>query len=201
MVGETEKSIGIMPTVHTPQQAYYPLLGSKWPQRVWWRFLKILRRGENTYTGKPYTNEYRLPSIARVDTRDRLHNRWAVRIDEDHSMMFTFGIMTGGNWWNRLRANLYFHIVYRYWLIKGVNELEDLPVQRFDRLDTAAPQKLGTNDRAIIFWRRKMPLKSRDAQRVWGNAEREAVEAAAAQESAENFQPEPQQTMAAGDDG
>ena len=163
--------------------------------------MKILRRGENTYTGKPYTNEYRLPSIARVDTRARLHNRWATPIDEDHSMMFTFGIMRGGNWWNRLRANLYFHIVYRYWLIKGVNELEDLPVQRFDRLDTAAPQKLGTNDRAIIFWRRKMPLKSRDAQRVWGNAEREAVEAAAAQESAENFQPEPQQTMAAGDDG
>ena len=201
VVGETDKSIGIMPTVHTPQQAYYPLLGSKWPQRVWWRFLKILRRGENTYTGKPYTNEYRLPSIARVDTRARLHNRWAVPIDEDHCNMFTFGIMPGGNRWKRLLANLYFHIVYRYWLIKGVNELEDLPVQRFDRLDTAAPQKLGTNDRAIIFWRRKMPLKSRDAQRVWGNAERAAVEAAAAQEYEENFQPEPQQTVAVGDDG
>ena len=200
MVGETENSMGIAPTVHAPQQAYYPLMDAKWPKRVWFRPLKAWRRGVKTFTGKPYTNEYRLPSITRVDTRNRVHCRWAVPMDENYSMMFTFGIMKGRTWWDRLFSRLYFQTMWRYFQIKGINELEDLPVQAFDRLDPAAPQKLGTNDRAIIHWRRKMPLKSRDAQRVWGSdkAQQDAIAADALLEATENFQPQPEQTEVLG---
>ena len=153
-----------------------------------------------TFTGKPYTNEYRLPSITRVDTRNRVHCRWAVPVDENYSMMFTFGIMKGRTWWDRLFSRLYFQTMWRYFQIKGINELEDLPVQAFDRLDPAAPQKLGTNDRAIIHWRRKMPLKSRDAQRLWGNdkAQQDAIAADALLEATENFQPQADQTEVIG---
>jgi len=31
------------------------------------------------------------------------------------------------------------------------------------------PQKVGASDVGIIAWRRRMPLKSRDAQRLWGS--------------------------------
>ena len=32
VVGETENSMGIAPTVHAPQQAYFPLMDATWPQ-------------------------------------------------------------------------------------------------------------------------------------------------------------------------
>ena len=38
-------------------------------------------------------------------------------------------------------------------------------------LDPHSDQKLGATDAAIIFWRRRMPWKSRDAQRIWGKIE------------------------------
>jgi len=40
-------------------------------------------------------------------------------------------------------------------------------LQRYDRLHPGAPQKPGANDRAISYWRRRMPLKSRDNVRLW----------------------------------
>ena len=78
-------------------------------------------------------------------------------------------------------ARLWWKIYYNCWWVyfnspQSVNEKEDLPVQAVGALDTAAPQKLGATDAAIIFWRRRMPFKSRDAQRVWGKS---TVEAAA----------------------
>lgn len=191
VVGETDRTMGIKPNVNTAQQAYYPGLGKKWPQHVWWRFLKFPVPGINvrSFAGKPYRSEHFLPSITRVDLRSRMLNRWAVPIDEHHTMMFTFGIMKGGSWRRRLFAKLYFHTIWRYWQIKGVNELEDLPVQLYTRMDVSEPQKLGVNDRAIIYWRRKMPLKSRDAQRVWGQAERAAVDADSQREAREANEP------------
>ena len=79
--------------------------------------------------------------------------------------MFTFGLYRAPGRWRRLWAKLHFHTLNRYQLIKGVNELEDVPV--LQHVDPHAPQKLGANDRALIFWRRRMPWKSRDAQRLW----------------------------------
>ena len=56
-----------------------------------------------------------------------------------------------------------------------MNEKEDLPVQAVGALDPTAPQKLGATDAAIIFWRRRMPFKSRDAQRLWSQSRVEAA--------------------------
>ena len=205
VVGETDKSMGINPTAHAPQQAYFPGLGKKWPQHVWFRFLRARRRGQvkENFTGKPYSNEYRLPSIARVDaggSSGNLHMRWATPIDKDHSNMFTFSIRRGVNWWDKWYGRLYFHFVYKMQTIKTTNELEDLPVQRYDHLDPTAPQKLGVNDRAIIHWRRKMPLKSRDAQRVWGEMEKAAVEADAIIAVAESMETQEAETIALASD-
>ena len=51
-----------------------------------------------------------------------------------------------------------------------MNEKEDLPVQALGAMETTNAQKLGASDTAIIFWRRRMPWKSRDAQRLWGKS-------------------------------
>ena len=48
------------------------------------------------------------------------------------------------------------------------NEKEDFPIQAVGALDPHSAQKLGATDAAIIFWRKKMPFKSRDAKRIWG---------------------------------
>jgi len=165
VVEEGEKQIGIATAGLGPQQAFYPLLGSRWPRRVCWRFLPAKQAGVMTHTGKPYNHSYRLPSIARIDMYDRVHMRWSVPIDKETTRMFTFGLYRAPGRWRRLRAKLHFHTANRYQLIKGVNELEDVPV--LERVDPHAPQKLGANDRAIIVWRRRMPWKSRDARRLW----------------------------------
>lgn len=167
IVEETDKSIGFVPAVHAPRQAYYPGLGKKWPQHVWWLSRKLKPRGTQTFTGKPYVNEYRLPSIARVDRKRELHCRYATPIDENHTLMWTFPIARAKGPVGKFLTKLYFATWYWYFVIKGINQLEDLPVQRYDRLDPSAPQKLGANDRAIIYWRRRMPLKSRDNLRIW----------------------------------
>ena len=99
--------------------------------------------------------------------------RWPVPLDMENTRMFTFGLALAPRRWQQLWARLFFHTVHRYQIMKGVNELEDVPVLR--GVDPHAPQKLGANDRAIIFWRRRMPWKSRDAQRLW-KKDREASE-------------------------
>jgi phenylpropionate dioxygenase-like ring-hydroxylating dioxygenase large terminal subunit len=167
IVEETDKSIGFVPTVLAPQQAYYPGLGKKWPQHIWWRIQKGRPRGTKTFTGKPYSNEYRLPSIARVDRMRELHCRYATPIDEQQTLMWTFATARAKGPIGKFLTRLYLRTWYWYFVIKNLNQLEDLPVQRYDRLDPSAPQKLGANDRAIIYWRRRMPLKSRDNQRLW----------------------------------
>ena len=100
--------------------------------------------------------------------------------------MFTYDIRKR---WKSLESDIRQAVLgtpwWRYWQVKGVNELEDLPVQLYTRMDPKEPQKLGLNDRAIIHWRRKMPLKSRDARLVWGQSERALVEADAVREQRE----------------
>lgn len=174
VVEEGEKHIGIAYTGVGPQQAYYPLLGKKWPQHVWWRFLPI-KWGEKNHTGKPYNFTYRLPSIVQIDIFDFVHMRWGVPIDKHHTRMFYFGLRRAPGRWRNWLARLYLATVYRYQMVQGANELEDVPVLR--ELDPDAPQKLGANDRGIIFWRRRMPYKSRDAQRVWKKKDADQADA------------------------
>ena len=96
-----------------------------------------------------------------------LHMRWATPIDEKSNLMWSFGVSRATNWLERLYRKLYLRFWYRMFVIKVTNELEDIAVQRYDRLDTTAPQKLGANDAPIIVWRRRLPLTSRDNLRVW----------------------------------
>ena len=168
IIEKTDKSIGINPVIHGPKQGYYPGIGKKWPQHVWWLFLRGRRRGENNFLGKPFSNQYRLPSITYVDVGGgMLQNQYATPIDEDHCIMFQFYTMRGDTQWRRLWAWLYTHTWGWYSGTDGTNRLEDIGTNRYDRLDTSAPQKLGANDAHIIYWRRRMPLQSRDAQRLW----------------------------------
>ena len=169
IVEQTDKSIAFRPAGPAPHQVYYPALGKKWPQHVWWRVLNPRKPAEKNMHRRPYSHEYRLPSIARVhgSSPGRMHMRIATPIDEDSNIHFSFGIAKATNpikriyWWLNIR------FWYRMHTVKTTNELEDVAVQRFDRLDTTAPQKLGANDAPIIIWRRRLPLTSRDNQRVW----------------------------------
>ena len=170
IVEQTDKSIAFKPAGPAPNQAYYPGLKANWPRHVWWRVLpqRMNLLGRNMRAA-PFSHEYRLPSIARVhgSGTGHLHMRWATPIDENSNLHFTFGISHAANPVTRLFSRLYLRFIYRMFVIKTTNELEDIPVQRFDRLDTTAPQKLGANDAPIIIWRRRLPLTSRDNIRVW----------------------------------
>ena len=169
VVEQTDKSIAFRPAGRAPMQSYYPGLGKKWPQHVWWRWKGQRQLASNTLHRKSYSHEYRLPSIARVHAGPHvIHNRWAVPIDETSNIHFTFGIARANGFFKRLfKKYLYLPIWYKTFVIKVTNELEDVPTQRWDRLDTTAPQKLGANDAPIIIWRRRLPLTSRDNIRVW----------------------------------
>jgi hypothetical protein len=76
----------------------------------------------------------------------------------------------------RLKVKVYYHTWYVYFgAPQTTNEREDMPVQAVGALDPHSAQKLGATDAAIIFWRRRMPWKSRDAQRIWGQTRTEAA--------------------------
>ena len=169
IVDVTENQLFFRPAGAVPMQMYYPGLGKKWPQHVWYRFMPYRKPADGQIYNKPYTHEYRLPSIARVfaDGPGRIHMRWGTPIDENSNLQWTFGMARVRNRFERIYWQLHLKYWYKYHLIKGTNELEDVPVQRFDRMDTKAPQKLGANDAPIIIWRRKLPMTSRDNQRMW----------------------------------
>ena len=172
---EGDNYICIAPRVVKDQeQGYFPGLGKKWPQHIWWRY----RGSENPLKArkKAFDNDrpgglYRLPSIACPSLRfSTVLLRYFTPIDADNVRMFSFAFKRVGK--NPL-VKLWWKIYYNCWWVyfnspQSVNEKEDLPVQAVGALDTTAPQKLGATDAAIIFWRRRMPFKSRDAQRVWG---------------------------------
>ena len=163
IVEATDTSIGFVPAVNAPQQVYYPGLGATWPCHVWWRWGTMRWRGGHTFTGKPSGHASRVPAMARVDTaRHSLHVRYGTPIDATHTLMWTFGMARARTWGHRVVARLYLPSWYKFFVMKGTNASEDLPVQRYDRLDPAAAPKLGVNDRAILNWWRRLPLKSRD---------------------------------------
>ena len=92
--------------------------------------------------------------------------------------MFTFALKRVRH---RLMAKLWWKFFYHTWYVyfnapQTTNEREDMPVQAVGALDPHSSQKLGATDAAIIFWRRRMPWKSRDAQRIWGQSRTEAAE-------------------------
>ena len=120
-----------------------------------------------------------------------MHLRYFTPIDADNTRMFTFAMRRVSK--NPL-ARLLWKTYYNAWYVyfggpQTTNEKEDLPVQAVGALDPHSAQKLGATDAAIIFWRRRMPWKSRDAQRLWGEpkaaAAAEMIELAEEREAAE----------------
>ena len=169
IVEQTDKSIAFRPAGPAPPQVHFPGLGKNWPQHTWWRVLRMRRHAQKTLLQKPFSHEYRLPSVARVHVHGvgYMHMRWSTPRDENSNWMWTFGTAKGTTWLQRLYWWINLRTMYRWIQIKATNELEDIPVQRWDRLDPTAPQKLGANDAPIIIWRRRLPLTSRDNVRVW----------------------------------
>ena len=181
---EGDNYICIAPRVRqSTYQGYFPELGHKWPGSLWWRFkgrnrIDPLQQQRGAFNNTRPGGLYRLPSIACPSARGRSqHLRYFTPIDADSTRMFTFTF-------KRVRTNLlkrlWWKVFYHTWYVyfgapQTTNEREDMPVQAVGALDPHSAQKLGATDAAIIFWRRRMPWKSRDAQRVWGKSRTEAA--------------------------
>ncbi|MBM3940588.1 MAG: Rieske 2Fe-2S domain-containing protein [SAR202 cluster bacterium] len=161
-----------------PVTAYYDNLKKNWPQKTWFRFRTTRRTGGSTKKPKQfdphrpgYTGVYRLPAwVSPSGSGDRSHLRCAVPVTENVVRMWTV-TLTRKSFWPGLKRfwwKVVYHASHVYQLPQGTNEFEDMPVQSVGCLDPDRPQKIGATDVGLIFWRRRMPLKSRDAQRVWG---------------------------------
>jgi phenylpropionate dioxygenase-like ring-hydroxylating dioxygenase large terminal subunit len=169
IMDQTDKSFAFRPAGPAPMQAYYPGLGKKWPQHVWFRFMPQRKPGQKTLVNKPYSHEYRLPCIARVHVSGPgyLHERYVTPRDENTCWQFFLGTALGTSRFKRIYWTLYLKFWYRLMTVTLANGYEDVSCQRYDRLDVTAPQKLGANDATVILWRRRLPLTSRDNIRVW----------------------------------
>jgi hypothetical protein len=76
----------------------------------------------------------------------------------------------------QLLWRMHYHYWFTYSFIQGINENEDLPVQSVGCLDPWKPQKLGGSDASTIYWRRRLPLRSRDYVRLWSQEKLEETE-------------------------
>ena len=183
------------------EQNYYPVLGKTWPQHTWWKrwtglpwrkrpdFAKAgMHPGQATKKMRLHPDRkggvYRLPAMASpFIPGEQEHLRWAVAIDENSCRMWTFTISheryhKGIFGWSTKLGKLWWSSFYNFWYLyifgQGINELEDMPVQGVGSLDPDKPQTLGPTDAANAFWRRRMPLKSRDYERVWSKSATDA---------------------------
>ena len=64
-----------------------------------------------------------------------------------------------------------------------------MPAQAVGALDPDMPQKVGASDVGFIAWRRRMPPKSRDDQRLWGKRRDEILAAVTDAEQTEESDP------------
>jgi len=184
-----------------PQSSYYEGIGAKWPKHVWWRRApRPSSHGARKQfdADRPgYTGLYQLPAwVSPSGSGDRCHLRMAVPIDELSSRMWTFTLTRKSFWkgWRRLWWKVLYHTSHLYQLPQGTNELEDMPIQAVGALDPDMPQKVGASDVGIIAWRRRMPLKSRDAQRLWGSIRSDVEKAVGDAEKLEANDPDWQES-------
>ncbi len=168
-----------MMALNQGRNAFYPGVNHKWPQHTWWRFLTLPweARSQQPKPGVPVFDPerkgglYRLPAIASPGIPPVVsHVRYAVPITEDSCRMWTFTITRKAikkSWWSEMWWTMHYHFWYTYIFMQGINEQEDLPVQAVGCLDPEQPQKLGGSDASTIYWRRRLPLRSRDYVRKW----------------------------------
>ncbi len=158
-------------------KGYYPGIRSYWPQHTWWKVLKgpfgrgRPREGAPVFDPERRGGLYQLPSVASPGNPPvGCHLRYVVPITEDTCRMWTFTITRKAiksSWWARTWWTMHYHFWYTYIFMQGINECEDLPVQSVGCLDPEKPQKLGGSDASTIYWRRRLPLRSRDYIRLW----------------------------------
>jgi phenylpropionate dioxygenase-like ring-hydroxylating dioxygenase large terminal subunit len=174
---EGDNYICIAPrTRNIKNQAFFPGLGQKWPKHNWWRIRQANRVNPVNEQKGAFNNDrpggfYMLPAIACPGSRTvTQHLRFFTPIDANNTRMFTFALKrVKKSFLKRLYFKLYYHMWYIYFAApQTTNEKEDFPIQAVGALDPHSAQKLGATDAAIIFWRKKMPFKSRDAKRIWG---------------------------------
>lgn len=166
-------------------QAYFPTIDQKWPKRTWFRFLKpgggrAGPSGNNKQKLDPTRKggEYMLPCIASPGIPgSQMHLRYAVPVTGDTCRMWNFTLTRKSfykNFFSRWMWRADYHMRWTYFgTLQAMNELEDLPVQSVGCLDPDKPQKLGASDGATIYWRRRLPLRSRDHERLWSKQAQE----------------------------
>jgi phenylpropionate dioxygenase-like ring-hydroxylating dioxygenase large terminal subunit len=168
--------IGASEEARAPQQAFYPGVNHKWPQHVWFQLRSNTRRRKSPPPQfdpkRPgYTALYQLPAwVSPSGTGKHCHLRMCVPINEDVTRMWTFTCTRKSFFRGPIQQliwKLYYNIVHIYQVPQGTNEMEDMPVQSVGCLDPNRPQKLGASDGGLIYWRRRMPMRSRDALLVW----------------------------------
>ncbi len=152
-------------------QAYYPRLGARWPQRMWWRRLPAnlrFRGGQSPlpkYQGVQHNVE--LPSKIRVIIGTSIHLRWNVPVTEHDTRVWTFTLVrrpstrVGAAW-----QALWYHAYRKPSVVVATNEKEDLVVFKRDRINLDRPQKLGPLDVGLIYFRRHLAQRARDYQRL-----------------------------------
>jgi phenylpropionate dioxygenase-like ring-hydroxylating dioxygenase large terminal subunit len=128
-------------------QAYYPGLGARWPQQVWWRRLPAnlrFRGGQSPlpkYQGVQHNVE--LPSKIRVIIGSSIHLRWNVPVTEHDTRVWTFTLVRRPK--TRLGAawqTLWYYAYRKPSVVVATNEKEDLVVFKRDRINLDRPQKL-----------------------------------------------------------
>jgi phenylpropionate dioxygenase-like ring-hydroxylating dioxygenase large terminal subunit len=183
---EGDNHFNISPLFVGPRpKGFYPGLDKHWPQHTWWKVLKGPRQKPRKPDVPLFDPErrgglYALPAIASPgNSTDSCYFRIAVPVTADTCRMWCFrisrkSIVRGA--FARLRWHMNFHYWFTYSFIQGINENEDLPVQSIGCLDPWKPQKLGGSDASTIYWRRRLPLRSRDYVRLWSQQKLEETE-------------------------
>jgi len=176
---EGDNFFNISPLVQGDRpKGYYEGIKSHWPQHTWWKVIKSRAAGGNFAGAERMVFDpnrrgglYQLPAIASPGNPPEVsHVRWAVPITEDSCRMWTFTTTRKSikkSWWAETWWTIHYHAKYTYSFMQGINENEDLPVQSVGCLDPDKPQKLGGSDASTIYWRRRLPLRSRDYVRKW----------------------------------
>ena len=154
-------------------QGNYAGLG-KWPRHTWWRVLPSPKKNymdKTSWEGTPwpYKHGVGLPSYIRTVVAPGVHLRWQVPVTEDTTRVWTFSVQPKTKTWPGALFQWMWYYFWRKpaWIIT-TNEKEDLTVFKRERLNLDRPHKLGPLDVGVIYFRRHLPKRSRDFQRLGG---------------------------------
>ncbi len=167
-------------------QGFYPGVNAKWPNKIWWRKLRLSRRrsvvsttdsnfGSNNapsslLTGKAFDHSVELPSkIRSVVMPQSVHLRWMVPKTMDETRVWTYTMCIRPRTpFGRAWQNVWYYFWRKWAIAVATNEKEDLATFMKGRLRFDLPQKLGPMDAGLIYFRRHLARRSRDFKRLGG---------------------------------